>query len=418
MRKKFLFFLVIAMWAVLTACDLQGVIPSEGEADMQVAENEKESDSEFVADSEAVEIDDAEETSEDSDTEDVSTSYITEAEIRKLVDENYFCITNVFKYGRLSGAESESGRIPVSQEHFASYGEFEAYIRSIYMEEEADYLLYEYCCGFPLYYEKDGVFYRREELFGGGMACPWESYTIEVLDEKEDECTFSVFATYPKDATPEGVTGERYEFLAVKEDGWKLAYIVSRSDCGVEEAQQMLAEERAETGVDIDYENLITETEALDIAYGFYYDGDMEQYSAYCESMPYFDPENNAIVRLDGVNQAPDSGLGYVVVQYDENNVAEQFDAANPSENKVKTCLTYVGKSENEAFYVFWLYSYIPEGDGNYRYSTLDYILVTVDGREIVSNRNDIYGNEIADPEDWREFMDFLDCDILNSWFF
>ena len=65
MRKKFLFFLVIAMWAVLTACDLQGVIPSDGETNIQVVENVKDSDSEFVADSEAVEIDDAEETSEE-----------------------------------------------------------------------------------------------------------------------------------------------------------------------------------------------------------------------------------------------------------------------------------------------------------------------------------------------------------------
>ena len=86
--------------------------------------------------------------------------------------------------------------------------------------------------------------------------------------------------------------------------------------------------------------------------------------------------------------------------------------------DKTKTCLTYIGKSENDAFYVFWLYSYISDGDGEYHYSSLDFILVSADGRELVSERHDANGAYIEDSLEWKDFTKFLDCEIVNSWIF
>ena len=412
MKKNFYFILLTICMLSLAGCNKQEVVNEEPGVSSEVvsaepAISEDEQDSEGLSDN-----------IENTEEQDSSMTDITEEEIRALVDANYFCITNVFKYGRLAlDVEGETGRAVVPAEHFASFEEFETFIRSIYIKEEADYLLYEYCDGFPLYYEKDGVFYMRETLFGGGMVCPWESYEIENIEVEGDECRFSVYATYPADIAPEGVPGERYEYLAVKEDGWKLAFIVSRRDCSLEEAQKYLTETRADVGVDIDDENLITAKEAMEVAYEFYYGEDVGV-SVYCDAMPYFDPENNGMLASGGIKTDENSGMGYVVSQFGANNTEEVFDASNPSPEKPKTCLTYVGKSENDAFYAFWLYSYIPDGDGEYHYSALDYILVTADGREIVSERFDMQGNYLDDVTAWKDYREFLNCTVVNSWFF
>ncbi len=417
MKKSICLSVMIILSISMTACNIQTMFSPEKDSNFQTTEN---ATVELQEDEQALEHTNIEVEVGDSDSEENSELTISEEVIKRLVDGNYFCITNVYEYGRLSMDEGENGRIPVSDEYFTSFSEYEAYVRSIYVKEEADYLLYEYCSGFPLYYEKDGIFYQRAELFGGGMVCPWESYTIEDIDVKGNECVFSVYVTYPADIAPEGVPGVRYEFLAIYEDEWKLAFIVSKSDCSVEETKEYLEEDRAYVGVDIDYENLITEKEALDIAYDYFYkDSNMVSYRVYCDEMPYFDSENNASVQnIESIIYEEESGLGYVVVQYDENNNMEMFDNSNPSSEKDKICLTYLGKSENDAFYVFWLYSYISDGGGNYHYSTLDYILVTADGREVVTERCDMQGDYIEDVTEWRDFRKLLKCEIFNGWFF
>lgn len=420
-KKTIYLGLLVAIMIMIAGCNRQEPISAENVSDAgsETLSTQPESDSETTDDkSETTESDSVEEVDE-STVEETSVPEISEEELHRLVDGNYFCITNAFEYGRLSMEGSADGRVVVSNEYFTCFAQFEDFIRSIYTEEEADYLLYEYCGGFPLYYEKDGIFYQRAELFGGGMVCPWESYVIEDIEGDDDECRFSVYATYPADIAPEGVPGERYEYLAVKEDdGWKLAFIVSRRDCSLEEAQEYLAKDRAAAGVDIDYENLITEKEALEIAYNFIYEGsDIEQYRTYCDAMPYFDPKGNATVQMDGITYEEKSGLGYVTMQYGEGGM-ESFDAINPAPEKTKTCLTYIGKSENDAFYVFWLYSYISDGDGEYHYSSLDFILVSADGRELVSERHDANGAYIEDSLEWKDFTKFLDCEIANSWIF
>ena len=420
-KKTIYLGLLVAIMILIAGCNRQESISEENVSDASsgTLSTQPESDSETTDDNSETAESDSTEEADESTMEETSVPDISEEELRRLVDGNYFCITNAFEYGRLSMEGSTDGRVVVSNEYFAGFAQFEDFIRSIYTEEEADYLLYEYCGGFPLYYEKDGVFYQRAELFGGGMVCPWESYVIEDIEGDDDECRFSVYATYPADIAPEGVPGERYEYLAVKEDdGWKLAFIVSRRDCSLKEAQEYLAKDRAAAGVDIDYENLITEKEALEIAYNFIYEGsDIEQYRTYCDAMPYFDPKGNATVQMDGITYEEKSGLGYVAMQYGEGGM-ESFDAANPSPDKTKTCLTYIGKSENDAFYVFWLYSYISDGDGEYHYSSLDFILVSADGRELVSERHDANGAYIEDSLEWKDFTKFLDCEIVNSWIF
>ena len=420
-KKTIYLGFLVAIMILIAGCNRQESISEENVSDASsgTLSTQPESDSETTDDNSETAESDSTEEADESTMEETSVPDISEEELRRLVDGNYFCITNAFEYGRLSMEGSTDGRVVVSNEYFAGFAQFEDFIRSIYTEEEADYLLYEYCGGFPLYYEKDGVFYQRAELFGGGMVCPWESYVIEDIEGDDDECRFSVYATYPADIAPEGVPGERYEYLAVKEDdGWKLAFIVSRRDCSLKEAQEYLAKDRAAAGVDIDYENLITEKEALEIAYNFIYEGsDIEQYRTYCDAMPYFDPKGNATVQMDGITYEEKSGLGYVAMQYGEGGM-ESFDAINPAPEKTKTCLTYIGKSENDAFYVFWLYSYISDGDGEYHYSSLDFILVSADGRELVSERHDANGAYIEDSLEWKDFTKFLDCEIVNSWIF
>lgn len=135
-------------------------------------------------------------------------------------------------------------------------------------------------------------------------------------------------------------------------------------------------------------ESLITEREALDLAYKFYYEGsDLEKYSVFCEEVPH--------------SSIPQ--MGYVVVQYGDTGTGyEKYTPGNIDIENDKIIMIYKDISESGNYYVFWLYQYISEGEEDYKLSTLDYIAVSVDGNEVFSERLDENGNYLSDPEQWN----------------
>lgn len=159
---------------------------------------------------------------------------ITEEDIRRLVDANYYCITNIYAYAQLEFKYDEAtwehgAATPVVDDRFATYEDLETYIRDIYVEEEADYLLYEYYDGEPLYFEEDGIFYTKMLINGGGMLCGWEGYTIETINVNGNTCEFVILAHYPTEVH----YLEKYTFYATYEDKWLLNKLIFQpSYCG------------------------------------------------------------------------------------------------------------------------------------------------------------------------------------------
>ncbi len=339
---------------------------------------------------------------------------IREDEMRSLVDANYKCVTNIFEV-RLEGDWDAEGRIPVTDDAFANYADLEAYIREIYVKEEADYLLYRYSGGLPTYWEADGVFYMRDELCGGGpcFGCAWESYTIEEYTLDDNQCEFTVLAKYSEESAPENVAEENYYFTATYENGWKLDSMVCKAGKGTS------GHEEAEKTVRIRESDLIGELEALQMAYDFYYgDSDLKEYSVYCEELPFLEAENLKFTQnMLGWTYTETLKPGYVVYQYaDETGMTqEKYDPANPSPDKSKWILCSLGATNHRAYYVFWLYQYVAHGDGTYHLTTGDFCIVSYDGSVVVSERSDSMGNDINDPAAWNDLWAYLNISTPNQ---
>ena len=349
-------------------------------------------------------------------TDNAGECSISEEEMCKLVDANYNCVTNIFEV-RLDGDEESAteNRIPVTDDAFASYAELEAYIRDVYVKEEADHLLYRYSGGVPTYWEADGIFYMRDEFLGGGpcFGCPWESYTIEECTVEDNHCKFTVLAKYPEDIAAENLKEETFSFEATYEDGWKLDSMVCRDEKGSS------GHIGGEDSLYIDPMKLISEAEALEIAYDYYYgDSDLEEYRVYCDELPYLEAEYLTFAEeMLGWSYAKATKSGYVVYQDgDETGTKqEKYDPANPSPDKSKWILCSLGATNNCAYYVFWLYQYVPDGDENYHLTTGDFCIVAYDGSLVVSERNDFKGNYMSDPAEWNALEDYLNTKDIDS---
>ena len=397
------------LWMGMPGCEeetMVGIEPEIISEETVAAEDENVS----VTDGTESEVDESEEIEAGRyDEDEVGEYIISEEEMRHLVDANYNCVSNIFEV-RLDGNRTATtgDRIPVTDDDFATYAELETYIRSIYVGEEANYLLYRYSDGLPTYWEADGVFYMRDELCGGGpcFGCPWESYTIEEYAVDGIQCAFTVLVKYPEDIAPENVKEERYYFTATYADGWKLDSMVCKGGEGA------TGHSRENDTVSIDEQKLISEKDALDIAYNFYYgDSDIKEYSVYCEELPYLMKEDAPYLKiLLGRSYAGTAKTGYVIYQVaDENGMAqEKYDPDNPSPEKDKWILYSLGSTENRAYYVFWLYQYVSDGDGAYHLTTGDYCIVSYDGSVVVSERKDSMGNEIADTMEYNDLEVYL----------
>lgn len=204
--------------------------------------------------------------------------------------------------------------------------------------------------------------------------------------------------------------GESDETEVVSEE------VVLSEDAGVSESDEtesdvdVTEESEDATGhnsIYVDEAKLISEKEALDIAYDFYYgDSDVKEYSVYCEELPYLMTEDAPYLqKLLGRSYAGTDKTGYVVYQSagEDGMAQEKYDPANPSPEKNKWILYSLGRTENETYYVFWLYQYVSDGDGDYHLTTGDYCIVSYDGSIVVAESRDSMGNYI---EDWESYND------------
>ena len=152
--------------------------------------------------------------------------------------------------------------------------------------------------------------------------------------------------------------------------------------------------------VEIDYDNLIDEREALDLAYNYVYGENhvYNEYSMYCDEIYH-----------QGVQR-----WGYVVVQfaYDEDDYTPRYEKYDPNvESKIggvsRIELLYDGLSPNELFYTFWLCGYIPHDENEGHRSTYNFIAVSIDGKMVVCERSDEDGNEKT-IEEWDWYYELI----------
>lgn len=172
------------------------------------------------------------ESSEESSEAESSESDITEEHLGKLFDENLYCMRSVFDLGSLPyGDEPVQGNnIYKVNSGFASYDEFESYVRSVYCEAEADRLLYNTPYeGDPKYLNVDGELCINQDLEGGkGYYVDWNNYELEIISSDETACEFTVKGILEEPA--ETVVQEDYivHGKAVKENGkWVLEKMLS-----------------------------------------------------------------------------------------------------------------------------------------------------------------------------------------------
>ncbi|MGN1231166.1 MAG: hypothetical protein ACI4TP_04630 [Anaerotignum sp.] len=122
---------------------------------------------------------------------------ITEAILADLFKENVDCMVNVFSISHLPYDEEtmQDGHIcKVSDERFASYADFESYIRSVYCAEEAERLLNHYPYeDSPMYLDVDGELYIDLNQAGAkGYYVDWSNCEITIDSADAEICEFTV----------------------------------------------------------------------------------------------------------------------------------------------------------------------------------------------------------------------------------
>lgn len=124
-------------------------------------------------------------------------SEITEEMLSDLFKENVYCMVNVFSISHLPYDEEtmQDGHIcKVSDEKFASFADFESYIRSVYCEAEAERLLYQYPYeDSPMYLNVDGVLCIDLNQAGAkGYYVDWSNCEITIDSVDAERCEFTV----------------------------------------------------------------------------------------------------------------------------------------------------------------------------------------------------------------------------------
>lgn len=155
-----------------------------------------------------------------------------EAIIRDLVDENTYCLRNL--YGATSlypeGDPVEGDHIyKAATDRFADYAEFESYIRSVFCTEEAERLLfnspYE---GQPMYLNIDGMLCVDTYLAGAkGYYVDWSDYRVEIISADDSRCEFIVTGQIEEPA--EVPVKEDYPVtgaVVYENDGWRLEKLI------------------------------------------------------------------------------------------------------------------------------------------------------------------------------------------------
>lgn len=158
---------------------------------------------------------------------------LTEEGIRALMTENLNCMLNIFVLNHLpiQGDFVDGQSIyPVNTDKFATFAEFEAYVRSVYTKETADLYLYNFPYeGEPMYFEKDGLLYIDMNKVGGkGYYVDWSDYTVTINSCKNGVCSFTLNAQVEWPAEQPKAEDYPVEGKAVLENGaWLLTEMLS-----------------------------------------------------------------------------------------------------------------------------------------------------------------------------------------------
>lgn len=158
----------------------------------------------------------------------------TKDKLKDLIDENIYCNLYVFKLNYLpreSNPVEYNGRTlyQVDTDVFADFAAFEEYIYSVYCDETANmYLDVPGGSGKARYVNIDGKLFVDINGEGGkGYFVDWSDYSIEIKDQTDGKCEFTVTAKVEWPA--EVLTTEDYpvDGVAIFEDGeWVLEKMI------------------------------------------------------------------------------------------------------------------------------------------------------------------------------------------------
>lgn len=125
-----------------------------------------------------------------------NTMSMTQA--KELFDRNLKCTLDIFDLSTLEYDETplKDSFCPIKDDTFKTFAALEEFVKSTYVKEVADRLLYSTRPdGRPLYKEVDGVFCIDTSIIGGkGYYVNWENYDISASGD-ENTCDITVTAT-------------------------------------------------------------------------------------------------------------------------------------------------------------------------------------------------------------------------------
>lgn len=155
--------------------------------------------------------------------------------LRKLVDGNYSCITKLFYYGYLPFDNTETidqrEVAKVNSSEFTSISDIRDFLSAIYVDNVVEELLNNYFEGGPLYFEYNGELYEYIDAISfAGLASPWDSYEIRIIEQNDSRCIFEAEVRYTKDELRVGPDTATYQFTAIKENSWKLEGVVQKAE--------------------------------------------------------------------------------------------------------------------------------------------------------------------------------------------
>ncbi len=166
-----------------------------------------------------------EETEEEPETEEIAPP--GEEELRELVEKNLDCVLSIFDGGYLQydTTPTENKLHKVTDPRFADFAALESFVRSVYIETEADELLYRQVVpGHTLYVNLDGELYIDEAAMANkGYYVDWSNFDLTVVAVSGGSCRFTVTAALIEP----GPVAERKPYVRAGEaiyenDAWRL----------------------------------------------------------------------------------------------------------------------------------------------------------------------------------------------------
>lgn len=172
---------------------------------------------------------------EDTETETETAapvSTVSEEELRALMEENLYCMRNIFTLGTLPYGESPvqgENIYKVEDQRFAAFADLEEYVRGVYCKETADMYLYNYPYeGEPLYFDVDGQLCIDINRAGAkGYYVDWTDFGLDIISADDSVCEFTVTGLAEEPADEPTFTEYTVNAKAVCEDGrWVLEKMI------------------------------------------------------------------------------------------------------------------------------------------------------------------------------------------------